>query len=312
MTTRSTATLDPSLLRLSELVASRPELKAVAGFYQLILPLLNTADLGTQKPDLAPTELQQKIRAGTPLLHHLDLAFDADAARGLMIRLTEAYAQWAHAQAGAAEGTLSGSLPPESARAIQTALETNALDLRQLFARVLAGDVETVNQRAQALKLDPGLVWTLAQNTFKPALRAWQKHLAARVEADEWRRPICFVCGAPPTFGELQGSEQVRHLRCGQCGADWVFPRLRCVYCGYDRHDKLNNLYPGDQPKRWHAQTCDHCQGYFKNLITFDPTPAEMIAVADLATLYLDYLAQAQGYRRNAITDTAEDLRPGY
>jgi FdhE protein len=46
------------------------------------------------------------------------------------------------------------------------------------------------------------------------------------------------------------------------------------------------------------VEVCDSCSGYLKVIATFDPTPPEMLAVADLATLHLDYIAQERGYVR--------------
>jgi FdhE protein len=154
---------------------------------------------------------------------------------------------------------------------------------------------------APSLQLDPNLVWTLAQNTLKPALSVWRQQLATCAEGSVWRKGNCYICGSAATLGELQENLQVMHLRCGQCGADWQFPRLQCTYCGNQDHRTLGYLYAETQSEKTRVQVCDRCHRYLKVITTFAPTPPELLAVEDLATLHLDYIAQARGYERVAI-----------
>jgi formate dehydrogenase maturation protein FdhE len=46
------------------------------------------------------------------------------------------------------------------------------------------------------------------------------------------------------------------------------------------------------------VETCDACRGYIKTIVTHDPVPPDLLAVADLETLPLDFLARARGYER--------------
>jgi len=39
-------------------------------------------------------------------------------------------------------------------------------------------------------------------------------------------------------------------------------------------------------------------QGYLKVIVSFTPTPADLLPIEDLATLHLDYIAQAHGCKR--------------
>ncbi|MBI3913625.1 MAG: formate dehydrogenase accessory protein FdhE [Chloroflexi bacterium] len=280
-------TTDPLTQRLGALAQAQPAMQAIADYYRVILPLINHADLAAAPLNLSREAAQEKLNAGIPLLHNEPLEFDHAAARALMLALARA------AEKG-----------QPAAREIRAAVEQNKMDWRGLLAAIVAGDTEAVNAIAQSLHLDSNLLWTLAQNTFKPALRAWHRQLSDIVRADEWRKSYCFICGAVPVFGELQGNDQARHLRCGQCGADWFYERMRCVYCGRSR--ELNFLYVEAQRDRMHAQACDHCKGYIKNVAAFSPTPTEMLAVVDLETLLLDYSAQDHGYARQAIREFEE------
>jgi len=48
------------------------------------------------------------------------------------------------------------------------------------------------------------------------------------------------------------------------------------------------------------VEVCDRCKGYLKVIVSFTPTPADLLPIEDLATLHLDYIAQAHGYKRAA------------
>ncbi|MDE3090351.1 MAG: formate dehydrogenase accessory protein FdhE, partial [Chloroflexota bacterium] len=258
---------------------------------------------------------------GLPLLHEVDLRLDERAARDLMVRIARALEE-AHTEAppqkhrapwrrgkvpdaaalfGSAHAGDGAALRAAAAREIRLALEEDRIEMGALLSRVAGGDSPFVTALAQGLKLDAGLTWTLAQNSFKPALRAWQRQLAPLAQGVTWHKGYCFVCGGAATLGELQGNDQEKHLRCGQCGADWQFPRLQCMYCGNQDHRTFGYLYPESQGDTMRVEICDNCHGYLKIINAFSPTPPESLAVQDLATLHLDYIAQERGYARVAL-----------
>lgn len=275
---------DPIVQRLRALAQSSPDLKQAAHVYEIILPLIRDADLHVEPMALTPEQARVKLEKGVPLLRDESLVLNEKAARDLMIQL-------AHALEESSGG----------ARPIRAALEKNKIKVNALPARVLAGDREYVNLLAQSLQLDSGLLWTLAQNAFKPALRAWAKQLSPLARSVRWDKGYCFICGTAASLGEFQGNESVKHLRCGLCGADWSFNRLQCMYCGNDNHDTLGHLYPEAQREKLRVQVCENCKGYLKIINAFNPTPAEMLAVEDLVTLHLDFIAQKKGYARVAV-----------
>jgi FdhE protein len=182
---------------------------------------------------------------------------------------------------------------------IRSALEEDRLVPEELLGHVSGGDYPSLAARAEGQALDPPLLWTLAQSALKPTLRAWCGELAPLVHtAGEWEKACCFICGAPASLGELQGNGQARHLRCGQCGADWLIRRLQCVYCGNEDASLLGVLSPEGRRENVRVDVCDKCHGYLKVVTRFAPSSPEELAVEDLSTLFLDCLAQDRGYRR--------------
>ena len=146
--------------------------------------------------------------------------------------------------------------------------------------------------------MDAGLLMALAQNALKPDLRSLCGRLSLLAAGIPWNRGICFVCGALPVFGELQGNAQALHLRCGVCGADWEYHRLACVHCGHDDHRKRDYLFSEGPQEKEHVEACKSCGNYIKIVAAFSPTPVELLPVEDLATVRLDEAARERGYRR--------------
>ncbi len=312
---------DPIVDRLRSLAATSPDLNEAARVYEIILPLLRDADLNVAPLMLTREEARAKMELGLPLLHNLDLALDDQAARDLMIRLAQALEStsvndhtpkrrlpwtrtrephpvqlYEHVHAGD-DATLRATAAGQLCRG----LEQNEIEMSALLAHAAAGDGGYVTALAQGLQLDSALLWTLTQYVLKPALRAWARQLTPLAAGVEWLKGYCFVCGAGATLGELQGNDGIKHLRCGQCGADWISRRMQCIYCGNQDHNTLGYFYPEGEREKLRLEVCDRCKGYLKVITTFEPTPPEWLSVEDLATLHLDYIAQEDGYGRVAI-----------
>lgn len=301
MPTKTIDVHDPIAQRLCALAHDSPDLKAAAQLYEAILPLLRDADLHCAPVSLTRDQIRGKLDRGLPLLHDLDLELDREAVRELMLRLGSAVAvigkksSW-HALRLPWRRSSQGT--DTAAGRICMAIKENRLDIGALLPLITANERVVVAAAAQDLHLDPDLVWTLAQNALKPALRSWCRQLAPLATDIPWNKGTCYVCGAAATLGELQENDQVKHLRCGQCGADWPFRRLQCMYCGNEDQKTLGCLYEEDQREKKRVEVCDRCKGYLKVIPAFAPTAAELLTVEDLATLRLDYIAQERGYAR--------------
>jgi FdhE protein len=276
---------DPIVQSLRALVQHSPALKEAARLYEIILPVLRDADLQGEAVALTPEQAQAKIARGLPLLHDIELKLDNREVQELTLRLVSALEN-------AGE-----DMRPEYRR-IRLALEENRLDLSELLPQVIANEKEAFVAAVQSLQLDPGLLWVLVQNVLKPAWRTWCRQLMPLVDVTQWNKGFCFICGAGAILGELQENNLVKHLRCGQCGADWPFCRLQCLYCGNEDHHTLGFLYADPEQEKMRLEICEKCHGYLKIIVSFAPAPPEMLAVSDLATLHLDYIAQERDYTR--------------
>lgn len=306
--------------RLDALAQTSPELRDAAQFYKAILPLLRDADMPAASLALTADEARVKLQNGLPLLTDVELEIDPSAVCNLMMRLLSAIEQiradtsapkkglrflrgkpnanvlYAHARAGDDR-----TLRAAAAKQIRLALEQNKIAIDVLLPRVAAGDRAFVATAAARNQLDADLLWTVLQYALKPALRQWAKQLAPLARGVEWKQGTCYVCGALAILGEFQSSEQAKHLRCGQCGADWQAERIRCVFCGNTDHNTLGYLYAEPERAKMRVEICDQCGGYLKIISAFDPTPVDLLPIEDLATLHLDYIAQERGYAHVAV-----------
>lgn len=283
--------------RLQALVQDSPDLNGAAQLYAAILPLLRDADLRVASPSITRDRAREKLEMGLPLLPGLDLELDGQAVQRLMLRLAQGIEALGETNP-LHESQGNGAALPAAAGRIRLAVEEGKLDLGALLPQIAAGSGDWAASMAHDLDLDPDLLRMLAQNALRPALHAWRRELTPLVEGIRWDSGYCFVCGAAATLGELRGKDKSKHLRCGECGADWPFPRLQCMACGNEDHRSLGYLYPEGRGETMRVEVCAACDGYLKVITTFAPTLPEMLAVEDLATLYLDYVAQGRGYAR--------------
>jgi hypothetical protein len=290
MTIYRTDTIDTSLRRIRAIAEELPVLSSAARIYEAITPILCNADLHVGPIPLTAQEGLEKITAGQPLLSGIDLDIDCDAALELAIAL---------ARAIESSGQGNKTRTTEAAYRIRTALEEKSLDISALLPHIVAGEHNPLVVAAQQLGLEHELVRVIAQNVLKPAFWTWRRQLMTMITQEiSWHKEMCFVCGAGATLAELQENNQVKHMRCGQCGADWVVRRLQCLSCGNEDHGSQHCLYAEEERTKMYIDVCDNCKGYQKVIAAFTPTSPEMLAIEDLATLHLDYRAQKHGYVR--------------
>jgi FdhE protein len=177
--------------------------------------------------------------------------------------------------------------------------------LAELLESGLEQDGARLSALAVRLGVEPEALAAVGSVAAVPLLRACTERWRERVPA-AWEHGYCPICGAWPTLAEARGLDRARRLRCGRCAADWPFAWLRCAYCGCDDHERVGSLVvvgsEGAEARhqRMSLETCGNCRGYLKSITTLGATPADEVALLDLATVDLDVAVLGQGYRRPA------------
>jgi FdhE protein len=174
-----------------------------------------------------------------------------------------------------------------------------------LFTEAFVQHPDHLAEMARQVGVDEELLATLSAQAVAPLLRAYAERLLPMVERLEdgspeevlWQQGYCPVCGGWPVLAELRGVELAQYLRCAACGSGWRARRLFCPYCGNDDYRQLQTLaVEGEQ--RFRVSVCERCRGYLKVGNAFDPPPAELLALDDVASMHLDVIAIERGYRR--------------
>lgn len=302
---------DPILQRLSDVAGRYPDLCVAVRLYESILPMVRDTELRIAALELDRTKIETCLKKGVPVLSVFDLEVESHGLKDLLFKLAAAvesmdiYESWLQrwkirlSPPDPAEISRQAGLRSLKAAAgnIRRALEDGFLDPDRIMGLAAVGRYTETAEIADCLTLDAELLWTLARNALKPALHICRRNIMELVTTVPWDKMNCFVCGSQAILGELRDNEQEKRLRCGQCGADWHVSRLECTCCGNLDHATQRYLFVDGCDSR-RIEACDVCGGYLKVISAFTPTHPEMLAVEDLATLHLDYIAQQNGYAK--------------
>lgn len=281
--------------RLAALNKSRPDLaQALELQEQLVRASLASARPPQAQPFPIPREhLAARVREGVPVLHDQPVQIDVHYAADLFSRLVNTLQEREDAD-----------LAPRL-DAVATAALNGQLDPQTLFAEAFVQHHAHLNALAEQAQVDPELLVALATQSVAPLLRAYADRLAPLVaglddgspEAVAWHFGYCPVCGGWPLLAELRGIELSAHLRCAACGTAWRWRRIGCAYCRNDDFRSLQVLtIEGEQ--RFKISVCDRCHGYLKVINSFDPPPADLLVLDDVASVHLDVAAIERGYHR--------------
>jgi len=183
-------------------------------------------------------------------------------------------------------------------RRLRSAAQKEPGLIEELIRRAaLAGDGGYV----ASLEVPAELLLFVARIVAAPFVTA----AAVRIEQSGAEPPgsdgYCPLCGSPPGLAELRAEDGGRVLHCSLCGHRWQFARLVCPICGAKDQSALGTLRVDAEQARW-IETCDRCRHYLK---TIDgrrlPEGEELVPlVEEVARMYLDLLAEREGFHRGA------------
>jgi FdhE protein len=109
---------------------------------------------------------------------------------------------------------------------------------------------------------------------------------------------VCPLCGSLPVASVVRADKEFsgyRYLHCALCATEWHLVRIKCSHCLATEEIAYHHLEQGSEAVR--AESCPGCRTYRKILYHEKDPGAEPLA-DDLATLALDLLMSAEGFRR--------------
>jgi FdhE protein len=281
--------------RLAALRKTRPELGPGLDLQERLIRLSLTSARPPHTPSfpLPRDRVAARVRQGVPLLHDQPVSVDVHYAADLFSRTVNMLLERDDADLQVRLRTLVG------------AATGGGLDPERLFTEAFVQHHDHLADQAMQAGVDGELLLTLARHAVAPLLQGYAAQLMPLVErvddgsatSAQWHKGYCPVCGAWPMLGELRGVELAQYLRCSGCGGAWRSRRVLCPYCGNDDYRTLQMLQvEGEQ--RFRISVCERCKGFLKVGNAFDPPPAELVALDDLASMHLDLAAVERGYQR--------------
>jgi len=226
-------------------------------------------------------------KEGFPLFGKRDMSLDIDSARKLFERLCKVLGRRKKAS--------------QDAKRINQALRSKDIDLVELFEHFSAEKGEYLSALSKKLEVKEDLLSFLVRNSVKPILEAYADELKGNVDRETWWRGYCPICGSLPFLAELR-EEGERFLVCSSCSFEWRFMRLKCPFCETEDYKELRYLYAEGEGKAHRVDVCEKCKRYIKTVDTREMAGEVIPIVEDMGTLYLDVLAQKEGYMRGGIT----------
>ncbi len=106
----------------------------------------------------------------------------------------------------------------------------------------------------------------------------------------------CPACDSLPGLAGIERETSFRVLFCSLCGRPWRFPRLRCPFCAAENPEGLQLLRVESQPARW-LEACTLCRHYLRTVDLRQAAEPVVLVAEDVLGLYLDVLAEQDGYR---------------
>jgi FdhE protein len=109
---------------------------------------------------------------------------------------------------------------------------------------------------------------------------------------------VCPTCGTLPVASIVRADAQYngyRYLHCGLCATEWHLVRVKCTHCLATAGIRYHFVENTSDAVR--AESCDGCHTYRKILYHEKDPKADPVA-DDLASLALDLLMTADGFRR--------------
>ncbi len=250
-------------------------------FYQKLLRVQSRAErrTGIPKPGLSSEAISDRLEHGLPLIGFDELDLDWSLLQDVFIEVASTFARYPK---------LFGVVPDSLLEA-----GSGHLPLREAVKAWFEGS--SLPAKIAGVDVSEPLLEAIIHATLSPFLGSYSKALLGLVNQEHWRRRYCPICGGSPDFAYLDKESGARWLLCSQCGAEWLFQRLECPYCGNKDHAALS--YFTDDKALYRLYVCEKCRTYLK-AIDLRCTELEILLPLECAmTLDMDRQAQEQGYK---------------
>ncbi len=269
--------------RIQQLKKKRPGYKEILDFYQKVREEQEKIKVSLK---LQPIHIKKEwkellAQEGFPMLEKKDFPIDIEASMALFQSLCQI-------------GKDSNPHMAQEVTKMGEILDQKKIDLMKLLVRgVEEGRSDEI---AQQLGFDKKVLSFFTQESIRPSIEAAVENLRTEVEAEDWLKGYCPICGSLPHLSLLKEEAGKRYLLCSFCGYQWRIERLFCPFCSNKTPESLHYFY-AEGEGTYRIDLCDKCHQYIK---TIDVRKLEELDLnlEDLATVHLDILASQRGYKK--------------
>ena len=276
--------------RVEVMVKERPSHKDVVEFFGDVVAEQHTirSKVKTFPLQFEEEDLKAKIRDGFPLIEKRALTLDVPSATRLFKRLCKIMSR--------------NKKAAQDIERITQAYKSKEIDLIELFKQTDSENHNYIADLSKKIEVKEDVLSFLARNSVKPIFEAYAKELQNYVDQERWWKGYCPICGSEPYIAELKnegGAEGARFLVCSSCNFEWRFNRVKCPFCENSDHEKLRYFYAEKEGSAYRIDVCDKCKRYIKTIDAKELGDDIVIPLLeDAGTLYLDILAQQEGYTK--------------
>lgn len=192
------------------------------------------------------------------------------------------------------------------------------LKLKNLVEKLFQHDSSYFQSLSKDLEVSEDILVFVSLNLAKPFFEVIAEQIkdqiADKVMMDTvWLKNYCPVCGSSAHLAKLEKDAGKKILYCSLCGTEWRFMRIKCPFCCTEEQKNMKFLAQEKSPYR--IDVCKKCKRYIKTLDERkggDEKRTFIPSVEDLATMYLDILAEKEGYTRSwFFPSPVEDVKAG-
>jgi FdhE protein len=281
-------TLDRLQKRIDAVIEEKPSHKEILEFLkEMMTEQYRTKTCTKTVPIKIDTGKTQTLLEGNPLLDKKNLNLDVPSVVKLFRKLCGLLA---HREDTSID-----------AKRVDRAVQNNDIDLVKLFKHAGIENDGYMRAIAKKLRVREDVLPFLVENTIRPIFEAYAHELKNHVDQEIWHRGYCPICGSKPLIAELR-EEGARFLVCSLCSFEWRFMRLKCPSCGNDDHEALKYFYTENEGTANRIDVCNKCKRYIKTVDTREISGEIIPLIEDMGTLYLDVLAQEEGYLKGGVT----------
>ena len=271
---------------MREYGSEQPELKPLMNFFREIFGIQkrHAAGLPLQFPKLSKEEVQSRFEAKKPLLKPQDLKPAPSDLRETMRDIcTMIETKSPH--------------PPEGLKAFMDGELLNDEWLAAFKDAYLQGKSRNFAREAKKAGLKPNVATLVAHTSLAPFFWKQAAGIRPQLSLNQVATGACPICGARPIMGFIRAEDGMRVLECSLCGTRWGAPRMACAFCRTQDRSKLRYHFAENDNSR-RVYVCDSCKGYLKVTDMSGRVGDPILALEDMATAYLDEVAQERGYKR--------------